>query len=273
MIQILAAIQAITTKMRQDHIAAFSAQAAFFTIISTFPFIMFILYVTRYLPFNQTDILMLFREYLPSQYSSFVVSIVEMVYVQQSTALLSFNALTLLWSASKGVNSLITGLNAVYEIDEDRNFIVMRFVSIIYIILFTLAIIIGLFLLVFGNTFLLYLYQWFPILEQLNVLFTLARIFISFTIFILAFLAIYKFLPSQHIYYREVIPGAVFSAIGWIVASFLFSLYYGNFTTVLNMYGNLTGLLLTLLWLYICMNILFIGAEINYHFFYSAHYY
>ena len=162
MIQIIAAVQAIMTKMRQDHIAAFAAQAAFFIIISTFPFIMFILYITRYMPFNQADILMACREYLPGQYSSLVVSIIEMVYVQQSTALLSFNALSLLWAATKGVNSLISGLNSVYEIDEDRNFIIMRLLSAMYIIIFTAAIIFGLLLLVFGNTIYIYICRWFP---------------------------------------------------------------------------------------------------------------
>jgi membrane protein len=273
MIQIIAAIQAIMTKMRQDHIAAFAAQAAFFIIISTFPFIMFILYITRYMPFNQADILMACKEYLPGQYSSLVVSIIEMVYLQQSTALLSFNALSLLWAASKGVNSLINGLNSVYEIDEDRNFIIMRLLSSFYIVLFSVAIIFGLLVLVLGNTFYLYVCRWFPFLEQINVLFTLTRIFVSFTIFILAFLAIYKFLPSQKIRFNEVIPGAIFSAVGWVVSSFVFSLYYGNFNTVFNMYGNLTGLLLALLWLYFAMYIMLIGAEINYHFYHSAQYY
>ena len=273
MIQIIAAVQAITTKMRQDHIAAFSAQAAFFTVLSTFPFIMFILYLTRYLPLNQADIIMTCKDFLPEQYSKFVISIIEMVYVQQSTALLSFNGIALLWSASKGVTSLIGGLNSVYEIDEDRNFILMRIVSTLYIGLFTIAVVFGLLLLVFGNTFFLYLYQWFPILERLNTLFVIGRIFLSFTIFVLVFLVVYKFLPSQKIRFKEVIPGAIFSALGWILSSFVFSLYFGNFNTVLNMYGNLTGLLLTLLWLYFCMDILFIGAEINYHFFHSSQYY
>lgn len=273
MIQIIAAVQAIMTKMRQDHIAAFAAQAAFFIVLSTFPFIMFILYITRYMPFNQADILMACQEYLPGQYSSLIVSIINMVYVQQSTALLSFNALSLLWAASKGVNSLINGLNSVYEIDEDRNFIVMRLLSSLYIVLFTVAIIFGLLVLVFGNTFFLYICQWFPILEQITTLVTLTRIFVSFTIFVLAFLVIYKFLPSQKIRFQEVVPGAMFSAVGWVLFSFGFSLYYGNFTTVLNMYGNLTGLLLALLWLYTCMYLLLIGAEINYHFYHSAQYY
>ena len=273
MIQIIAAVQAIMTKMRQDHIAAFAAQAAFFIIISTFPFIMFILYITRYMPFNQADILMACREYLPGQYSSLVVSIIEMVYVQQSTALLSFNALSLLWAATKGVNSLISGLNSVYEIDEDRNFIIMRLLSAMYIIIFTAAIIFGLLLLVFGNTIYIYICRWFPFLEEINVLFTLTRIFLSFTIFIVAFLIIYKFLRSQEIHFTEVIPGAIFTGVGWILSSFIFSLYYGNFNTIFNMYGNLTGLLLALLWLYFCMYILLIGAEINYHFYHNAQYY
>lgn len=272
--QIIASVQAIALKMRQDHITAFAAQAAFFTILATFPFIMFILYLTRFLPMiNQADILLYCKDYLPSQYSSFVISIINMVFVQQSTAFLSFNLISLLWSASKGVAAMINGLNSVYEIDEDRNFLIMRVLSSIYILFFAAGLLISMILLLFGNTMLLYLYQWFPFLQELNFVFFLGRIFISFTIFVLLFLLIYRFLPSQRMRFREVIPGAVFSALGWIGVSFVFSLYYGNFTTVLNMYGNLTGMLLALMWLYFCMILLFLGGEINYHLFHNAYYY
>ncbi len=271
--QIIAAVQAIALKMRQDHITAFAAQAAFFTVLATFPFIMFILYLTRFLPINQADILLACKEYLPAQYSSFVVSIINMVFVQQSTAFLSFNLVSLLWSASKGVAAMIGGLNSVYEIDEDRNFLIMRVLSSVYLIIFAAGLLISMILLLFGNTMLIYLYYWFPFLKSMNRVFFIGRVIISFTIFVVLFLLIYRFLPSQRMRFREVIPGSVFAAAGWIGCSFVFSLYYGNFTTVLNMYGNLTGLLLALMWLYLCMILLFVGGEINYHLYHNAYYY
>ena len=58
-------------------------------------------------------------------------------------------------------------------------------------------------------------------------------------------------------------PGVIFSSAGWIILSSLFSIYFDNFKFFSIMYGGLTGILLTLFWLYFCMMILFIGAELN----------
>ncbi|WP_287712061.1 hypothetical protein [Anaerostipes sp.] len=43
-------------------------------------------------------------------------------------------------------------------------------------------------------------------------------------------------------------------------------MYFDNFSFFSTMYGGLTSILLTLFWLYFCMMMLFIGAEINHYF-------
>ena len=48
----------------------------------------------------------------------------------------------------------------------------------------------------------------------------------------------------------------------------VFSLYFTNFSNYSYMYGSLTAIVLLMLWLYFCICILFIGAEIN-HFLYE----
>ena len=58
-------------------------------------------------------------------------------------------------------------------------------------------------------------------------------------------------------------PGAVFTAFGWTLASFVFSVYMDIFRGFSNMYGSLTTIVLIMLWLYFCMYILLLGGEVN----------
>ena len=55
-------------------------------------------------------------------------------------------------------------------------------------------------------------------------------------------------------------------AVGWSVFSYFFSLYFELFPNFSNMYGSLTALIMLMLWLYICMNLVLYGAEINAYF-------
>ena len=59
------------------------------------------------------------------------------------------------------------------------------------------------------------------------------------------------------------LPGAIFAAVCWLLFSFGFSLYFSNFSNFSYMYGSLAAIVLLMFWLYFCICILFIGAEIN----------
>lgn len=76
---------------------------------------------------------------------------------------------------------------------------------------------------------------------------------------------IYCLVPDQKESVKVALPGAVFSTTGWMLFSLAFSLYL-IFTGGKNysyMYGSLAAIALSFLWLYICMCILFMGAELN----------
>lgn len=59
------------------------------------------------------------------------------------------------------------------------------------------------------------------------------------------------------------LPGAVFAAIGWMVVSWVFSVYVDIFEGFSSMYGSLTTIVLIMLWLYFCMYSILIGGVIN----------
>ena len=62
---------------------------------------------------------------------------------------------------------------------------------------------------------------------------------------------------------KKQLPGAVFTACGWQLISFVFSIYLDVFTGFSTMYGSLTTIILILLWFYMCMYVILLGGEIN----------
>ena len=92
------------------------------------------------------------------------------------------------------------------------------------------------------------------------------RTVIALGLLAFVFLFLYKFVPNRKATLRSQIPGAVFTSLAWSLFSFGFSLYFDYYDGMSNMYGSMTSLILILLWMYICMNIVMIGAEINCYF-------
>mgnify|MGYP002931476336 FL=1 len=76
-------------------------------------------------------------------------------------------------------------------------------------------------------------------------------------------LLIYCRLPDNHLRLKTAIPGAVFTTVCWVLLSAAFSSYLTYFGINTYMYGNLGGMVIAMLWLYICMYILLLGAELN----------
>lgn len=118
-------------------------------------------------------------------------------------------------------------------------------------------------LLVFGASILERLTAAFPYLEGINGAAFSLRWIIGFGILVLFFLLIYTALPIDKGKPFTKLPGAVFSALGWLIFSALYSFYIDNFANYSYIYGSLTVIVLLILWLYVCMYILFLGEELN----------
>ena len=74
---------------------------------------------------------------------------------------------------------------------------------------------------------------------------------------------LYLVIPNRKSRLLAELPGAVLTAGGWICFSYLFSFYIDHRQNIAFAYGSLTTLAFSMLWLYFCMYILFVGAEIN----------
>ena len=257
-------IRAFVRKLREDTVAAFAAQTAFFVILSFLPFLMFLLTFARFLPFGRGDMLQAVHSFFPAPIRDFMGEVLKEALQKTSGTFLSISAGAALWSASRGVLVIVRGLNRVYGNGETRNYFVLRLLAVCYTIVVTLVLAVTLVLLVFGNQIFLYVQSRVPLMEHAAFFVILIRTVVSLLLLIVFFWALYLFVPDRKPRHSSVeLPGAVLCAVGWMGFSYLFSFYIDHMADFSAMYGSLTAIVLCMLWLYVCMYLLFAGAEFN----------
>ena len=254
----------IWDRCTKDEITVYAAQASFFIVTASFPFIMLLLTLIQFLPnVEKSDLLSVMVRIMPTMLHSLIVSIVDDLYVKSAGTVLSVTALTALWSASKGMLGIERGLNRIYGTFKHQNYILQRIFCAVYTLLFMLVCVMSLVLLIFGNNLERLLFRSFPILAPTASLVIHLRSLFSLAVFLFTFVGIYTILPAKKQKPQHQLPGAVFTAVLWLVFSYAFSIYFTHFSNFSYMYGSLTAIVLLMLWLYICICILFIGAELN----------
>lgn len=256
-------IKYLMRKASASRISAYSAQTAFFMFLSLIPLIMLLLSLLNQLGSDETEIANIANEFTPNTIKSFFNTYLTEIIDDSKLSLTIVSALILLWSASKGVFAIIGGLNSVYEIKETRNYFVLRLNAMLYTIAFIFILLVALILLVFGGKFNDLLYSLLPNMKGLVYILSSLRFIIMFIALVMFFTLMYKMLPNGKIDFKKQIPGAVISSAGWVAFSAIFFFFVENFSHYANIYGSLTAIIVFMLWMYFCMYILFLGAEIN----------
>lgn len=251
-----------TSKLKKDHVSAYASQSAFFLVLSLIPIILLLLTLVQFTPVTKADVMTAAYEVFPTTIRATIISIINEVY-NQSTAMIPITAVVAIWSAGRGTLAITNGLNCVYEQKENRNFVILRIRAALYTIVLVAAVVLCLVLLGFGNSISVLVNEHIPGLHYIMEFLIEIRIVATICLIVGFSTMVYKFLPNNKRRWRNQLPGAIFTAFGWILASFIFSVYIDIFKGFSNMYGSLTTIVIIMLWLYFCMYILLLGGEIN----------
>ncbi len=258
----------IIRQYTENDMPVFAAQASFFIIIAVFPFVMLLLTALQYIPtVNKADLMNFLVPILPEGLGSIIVGFlyVNDLSVTTSGTMLGVTAITALWSSAIGMMGIQRGLNKANDCVPKRNYIIFRLMSALYTLVFMLICVLCMMALVFGSTLSRIIMQSAPALVQTAEHYLHMGQVISFFILFLFFLGIYCLVPYKKQNPFKQIPGALFSVIGWMLFSYLYSIYFRYFGRFSTTYGSLTAFVLFMLWLYFCICILFLGAQINHY--------
>ena len=256
-------VKGFLKKNTEDHLGAYASQAAYFIVLSAFPFCIFLLTLLRYSPLTYEDLLNILQMLSPKMANDVIRSVMKEVYEQSTIAITSFTIIFVLWSAGRGILSITRGINEIYHINETRNYFYIRLISAVYTLWLAVALIVTLGLLVFGNVIYRKVIQLLPVLHDFAAFVISIRMLIIFCLLTLFFIFVYRVLPNKKTPLRYVLPGAISCSIGWMITSSIFAIYFNTSHSFTYMYGSLAGIMMIMLWLYTCMYQLFLGAELN----------
>ena len=244
-----------------QEVPLYAANASFFLVLSVFPVLVVLLALIRYTGMQVETFTDLVGEVVPGALMPMVNRLVLSAYVNSSGTVLSVSAVAALWSASRGMYSFVRGLNAIYDVKENRGYIRTRLISMGYTFAFLLVLLLTLVLHVFGAD-LLQMLEALPIPAFLLSLLDL-RVFLLLILQTALFCAMFMVLPNERNRLGESLPGALLASIGWQVFTNLYSVYSQKSTAYESIYGSVYVVALGMLWLYFCICIVFYGGVLN----------
>ena len=257
-------IRGFMKRLNEDHVGAYAAQSAYFILLSFIPFVLLVVTLVKYTPLTRDDVYSVLINMLPTEFQSYVGGIVNEIFYQ-SVAYMPITIITTLWSAGKGIAALTNGLNSIYHVTETRNYIINRLRGMAYTLIFVVAFLTSLVLLVFGTRIQNKLTEHLPMVARVTSSIMGMRTLITTGVLALLFLVLYKCIPNRKASFKSQCPGALISSLAWSIFSLAFSMYL-DIALASNMYGSLTMIVFIMIWMYFCMWILLIGAEINAYF-------
>ncbi len=249
--------------LRPMNIPLHSAYTCFFLVLSLFPGLLLLLGILRYTSLEVDDLVGLVEGFLPQSLMDTVRALITASYRHSSKTVVTISALGSVYSASRGMFGILSGLNAIYDAGQHHNYLRRRGISIVYNLSFILVLLLTLVLYLAGTALLDYLWMTtHPVILFLLQLVDL-RALLLLIIQVALFTIMYAFLPGQRNRLRSSLPGAVFAALGWMIFSQLFSVYVEHFVLYSNIYGSVYALALGMLWLYFCICLFFYGGALN----------
>jgi membrane protein len=163
-----------------------------------------------------------------------------------------------LWSANGGIKALFDSLNVVYEEKEQRNFIRLNAVSLLFTIGMVAFLLVALACIVAIPVALNYLPRF------IGLIFDIARWPVLLVCVAVALAFIYRYGPSRkEPRWRWITWGSAFAALAWLAASAVFSWYAANFGNFNKTYGSLGAVIGLMTWMWLSVIVILVGAKLN----------
>ena len=259
-------VRNIVALYMSNDIPIFAASSSFFLIISSIPLFMLIFSTISYIPQVSIDdtiknITLLFPN-LPyiTQIVNHTLSIAKDL---SRSNVIYINIITALITGSTCLFAFIVGIRKIHDIDYTSNYAILKILTIVNMLILYLSVIVTFILLILGGMIIEFVKMYLPFeIEILDRILSYKYLVSSISLIILT-MSLYTTSTNFERRFLKNIYGAVFTTFAWIFVSNLFSIYFTRFPMSTSTYGSLTGIMIVLLWIFICINIVFIGACVN----------
>lgn len=247
----------------RPEMAILPGQLAFFFVLAIVPTLTLISYGATLLNLS-TDVM---YNFLSNAFSKDVAGLL----LNSTSEVSGFKLFSLMvigyYMASNGPASIIVTSNTIYG-EKQTDFFRRRIKSLIMTFFLVLLFIFMLVVPVFGNSIIgmIQRVNLNPIItERITFVFELLQGPITWLIIYFFIKILYTLAPNRRVLSKSVGYGAVFTSVGWIIATYIYSFYINNYAHYTTFYGGLANIVVLMLWFYLLAYIFTIGMALNYH--------
>jgi membrane protein len=236
--------------------------------LALFPSLIFFFTLTAYLPGNLD-----FYKYLehsilsilPSGAKEYVVTdMINSIRPQARSGLLSIGFILAIWFGSEGILSLMRGFDKTYKSSfRKRNWLERQLTAIAITFGFGILMIFSVLVIIFGEKILLQFLNYFKMNAFTKISITSLKYLVTLILFYSVIAIVYRYGPSIKKPIKGISPGAMFATIASIITSILFGIFVDRFSSYHKIYGAISALIITLIWMRLNTLILILGFELN----------
>ncbi len=240
-----------------------SVLIAFYLLLSIFPLLIVVGNILPYLHIDPATVISYIDAVVPEAVRTILDPVVQQLLTVSSGGLLSVGIIAGIWSSSKGVAHLSSGINKAYGISTTNSAITKRVLSLITVLLMLLLMAAFVIVFGFGQTIMDWLEPVFPwageaakTIGDLKWPVALVFIFCLLTL-------VYRVTPDVKLRIRDALPGAALAAVGMLLLVQGFSLYLRFVSRSFSTYGAIGAFFVLMFWLEFTAMIIIVGAVLN----------
>lgn len=248
--------------LRRRDMVLLPGTLSFFFVLAIIPTLGLISYGASILNLS-TDLL---YNFIAGSFSSEMADLILGVNFANNVGISFFVAVLIgLYIASNSADAIIVASNTIYGYDNN-SWIKRRLKAVGISFLIVVLLIFMLIVPVFGNTIINLVKEvnLHPgITNRIIAIFDLLIGPISWLIIFAIIRIIYAVAPDNKKKNRVINYGAIFTTVGWILGTKIYSMYVSNYADYSVLYGNLANIVVLMIWIYFLAYIFTVGIALN----------
>lgn len=250
------------TCIKKPMVNVLPGQIAFFLVLAIFPILLLIGVIASFFSISMDNVVNLIAQGFPTEVVDVITPILVGKKFDSNIGLLMTIGFFI---ASNGAHSIVLASNTLYGF-PNADVVKRRVKSVFIIFLLIILFVFNLVLLAFGDKIINFIFSLISSETLISSLKSFLLLFRwPFAMFIMYFniKLIYTLAPDWKILSKYTTKGAIFTTIGWVVATAVYSYYASHFSNYDLFYGSLSNIVALMIWIYALSYILVVGIAIN----------
>jgi membrane protein len=249
----------------EDNIFDLAAQQAYYFFFALFPALLFVLAIASFFPLQTltADVVKMLSRVAPGDVIRIITDQIASLSKRNSGGILTIAFLFTIWSSSGAMASIITTLNAAYDVTESRAWWKTRLTAVLLTVGIAIFIVVSMFLVLAGPAVAEHLANRFYLGPAFKWAWWVIQWPVVFALVATAIGLVYYFAPDVEQDWVWITPGSVLATALWLLVSLGLKLYYQLVPNANATYGAIGGVMVLMLWFYVSGVAMLIGAELN----------